>query len=724
MTTSSTPAVRYDRDVDGIVTLTLDDPQAPVNTMTPGFVTALGAAVDRLEAERPELVGVILASAKQTFFAGADLLALLDVGPGDAAALFEQVETVKALLRRLERLGRPVVAAVGGSALGGGLELALACHHRIAVSDPAIEIGLPEVTLGLLPGGGGITRLVRMLGLQAALTEWLLEGPRRTPVEARAKGLVDELVADPAYLLPTAREWLLTHRDDAQAATQPWDRSGYRIPGGTPSTPALAAALPAFPAMLREQLKGAPYPAPRAILAAAVEGAQVDVDTALRIESRYFVELATGPVSRAMIQAFFVDLPSLTRSRGEAESTVTKVAVLGAGMMGSGIAYECARRGVEVVLTDVTPEAAAKGKGYAEARLASRISRGKATAAEAETVLERIHPTTELTELTELAGCDLVIEAVTEDSAVKAQVLAAAEAHARPDALLSSNTSTLPITGLAHSVTRPADVLGLHFFSPVERMRLVEVVRGERTSPEALAAGVAFVRRLGKVPIVVRDGRGFYTSRVFGTLLSEAVALLDEGVDPVTVERAALLTGFPAPPLAIFDEVSLTLTQRIRREAVAAATAAGQPAPSAVGAETVDAMIAAGRPGRSGGAGFYDYPVGEPKKLWPGLRDRVRPGVDVPLRDIRDRYLVTMALETARCVEEGVVESAAAANIGSILGIGYPAWTGGTVAFMTGYAGGLAGFLRRCEELAAAYGERFEPSPWLTARADSGGRVV
>jgi len=717
MTTSSTPPVRYDRDVDGIVTLTLDDPQAPVNTMTPGFVTALRAAVDRLEAERSELVGVILASAKQTFFAGADLLALLDVGPGDAAALFEQVETVKALLRRLERLGRPVVAAVGGSALGGGLELALACHHRIAVSDPAIEIGLPEVTLGLLPGGGGITRLVRMLGLQAALTEWLLEGPRRTPVEARAKGLVDELVADPAYLLPTAREWLLTHRDDAQAATQPWDRSGYRIPGGTPSTPALAAALPAFPAMLREQLKGAPYPAPRAILAAAVEGAQVDVDTALRIESRYFVELATGPVSRAMIQAFFVDLPSLTRSRGEAESTVTKVAVLGAGMMGSGIAYECARRGVEVVLTDVTDEAAAKGKGYAEARLASRASRGKTTAAEAETVLARIHPTTELADL---AGCDLVIEAVLEDSALKAEVLAAAEAHARPDALLSSNTSTLPITGLALSVTRPADFLGLHFFSPVERMRLVEVVRGERTSPEALAAGVAFVRRLGKVPVVVRDGRGFYTSRVFGTLLSEAVALLDEGVDPVTVERAALLAGFPAPPLAMFDEVSLTLTQRIRRESVAA----GQPPPSAVGAETVDAMIAAGRPGRAGGAGFYDYPVGAPKKLWPGLRDRVRPDVDIPLRDIRDRYLFTMALETARCVEEGVVDSAAAANIGSILGIGYPAWTGGTVTFMTGYAGGLAGFLRRCEELAAAYGERLAPSPWLTARAASGGTVV
>jgi 3-hydroxyacyl-CoA dehydrogenase/enoyl-CoA hydratase/3-hydroxybutyryl-CoA epimerase len=721
------PAVRYERDDDGVVTLTLDDPMSSVNTMNDRYVEAMALALDRLEAERDDIAGVVVASAKRSFFAGADLVAVQGARPEDAAALFEQVEAVKGQLRRLERLGRPVVAALGGSALGGGLEIALACHHRIAVDDPGVELGLPEVTLGLLPGGGGTTRMVRMFGLQVALTQWLLQGQRRRPDEAHTAGLVDELVATADALLPAAHAWVLAHRDNAEAASQPWDRPGYRMPGGTPATPALAAALPAFPATLRAQLKGAPYPAPRAILSAAVEGAQVDVDTALRIESRYFVELATGPVSTNMIQVFFVDLPSLTAPRPAeaARHRASSVAVLGAGMMGSGIAYECARRGLEVVLRDVTDEAAAKGKQYAEKLLDAQVSRGRLSADRRGAVLDRIRPSTDLGDL---ARCDVVVEAVFEDSGLKSRVLAQAEAAVRPDALLASNTSTLPISGLAAALRRPEAFVGLHFFSPVDKMRLVEVIRGGATSEETLTRAVDFVHQIHKVPIVVRDGRGFYTTRVFATLLSEAVALLGEGVEPTTVERAATMAGFPSPPLAMLDEVSLTLTQHIRAQADAAAAAAGLPRRVDVGASIIDRMVdELGRPGRAAGAGFYDYPEGATKRLWPGLRDALatsRPSTPVPLRDIEDRYLFTMALETARCVEDGVLDSAAAANVGSILGIGYPAWTGGTVQFMTAYAGGLLGFVARAKELAAAYGTRFEPSPWLVETATTRRKVV
>ncbi len=737
MTTSSTDtrtSVRYERDADGVVVLTLDDPTSSANTMNELYVASMGAALDRLDAE-DGIAGVVVTSAKKTFFAGGDLKRMLAAGPEDAAEIFAMAEAIKAQLRRLERLGRPVVAAINGAALGGGLEIALACHHRMAVDDRRIEIGLPEVTLGLLPGAGGVTRVVRMLGLYTGLTEVLLTGTRFKPVAARDVGLVDELVPGRDELVPAAKAWVLAHRDDAEAATQPWDRAGYRLPGGTPSSPKLAAFLPAFPATLRKQGKGAPYPAPRAIMSAAVEGAQVDVDTASRIESRYLTSLVTGQNSTNMIQAFFFDLQAISsgslRPEGVQAFRSTRVGVLGAGMMGAGIAYAAARSGIEVVLKDVSVEAAEKGRAHCASLLDKQVSRGRLSQEQRDQVLDRITPTGDYADL---AGCDTVIEAVFEDPALKAQVYGEVR-DVVPDALLASNTSTLPITELATGVARPEGFVGMHFFSPVDKMPLVEIIRGDQTSPETIARTIDVVQQIRKTPIVVNDSRGFFTSRVYGTLLTEAAALLEEGVDPQTIERAATLAGFPAPPLAMLDEVSLTLSLKIRAAAVEAAARDGVELPDQPGTAVIDRMVEEfGRRGKAAGSGFYDYPApGEDgrKRLWPGLREHfTRPGAEVPLRDIQERYLFRMALETARCFDEGVIDSAAAANIGSIMGIGFPPLHGGAVQYMHGYEDpdgqrgrrGLTGFVARAQELAAAYGDRFGPPAYLVDLAEQGAR--
>ncbi|MBC7309988.1 MAG: enoyl-CoA hydratase/isomerase family protein, partial [Tetrasphaera sp.] len=548
--------IRYAKDADGIVTLTMDDPTAGANTMNELFGRSFKETVQRLVAERDDITGVILTSAKKTFFAGGNLSDLQSITPDRAEEFFAGIEDLKADMRTLERLGRPVVACINGAALGGGLELALACHHRIAVNDPKIKIGLPEVTLGLLPGGGGVTRLVRMLGIQSALMDWLLQGQQRRPAEAQAKGVIDELVDSADDLVPAARAWILEqasgeNRDEALvAAAKPWDVKGYRIPGGTPSNPSFAANLPAFPANLRKQLKGSPMPAPRAIMSAAVEGAQVDFDTASRIESRYLTQLVTRPVSKAMIQAFFFDLQAINsgrlRPKREGEDypkrPVAKVGMVGAGMMGAGIAYSCAMSGLEVVLKDVSIEGAEKGKSYSEKLLTKAVERGRMDQAKADAVLARITPTADMNDL---ADVDVVIEAVFEDYELKRKVFEEIEAVVRPDTLLCSNTSTLPITSLAKFITRPADFIGLHFFSPVDKMQLVEIIRGEETSDETTARAVDIVQQIRKIPIVVGDGRGFFTSRVFGQLISEGVNLLAEGVDPQTIERAATQAGFP-----------------------------------------------------------------------------------------------------------------------------------------------------------------------------------
>jgi 3-hydroxyacyl-CoA dehydrogenase/enoyl-CoA hydratase/3-hydroxybutyryl-CoA epimerase len=718
-------AVRYDRDDDGIVVLTLDDPTSSANTMNDLYRSAMGAAVDRLEAEREDLTGVVVTSAKKTFFAGGDLKAMVQAGSEDAPAVFAMAESVKAQLRRLETLGRPVVAAINGAALGGGLEIALACHRRIVVDDDTVVLGLPEVTLGLLPGGGGVTRTVRMLGLSTALMDVLLTGAKLRPSVAREKGLVDELVASRDDLVPAAKAWILESGDRAEAATQPWDRPDYRMPGGTPSHPKLAAFLPAFPANLRKQSKGANYPAPRAILSAAVEGAQVDFETASRIESRYLTKLVVGQNSKNMIQAFFFDLQAIgsgsLRPQGVEPFTATRLGVLGAGMMGAGIAHAAASAGIEVVLKDVTVEAAERGKRHAADLLGKAVAKGRLTETQRDEVLHRITPTADVGDL---EGCDAVIEAVFEDPSLKRRVYAETQQVVSADALFASNTSTLPITELATGVRDAARFLGLHFFSPVDKMPLVEIIRGEQTSEETVARAVDVVRAIKKTPIVVNDSRGFFTSRVYGTLLTEAAALLDEGVDPQTVERAATMAGFPAPPLAMLDEVSLTLTQSIRKAALDAAARDGVVLPEQPGAAVIDRMVEEfGRRGKAAGAGFYDYPEGGRKRLWPGLREHFgEQDVAVPLIDIQERYLFRMALETAQCFAEGVIESSAAANIGSIMGIGFPPLYGGAVQYMQGYAGGLAGFVTRARDLATTYGPRFEPSAYLVELVESGRR--
>ena len=729
-----TDAVRYERDADGVVTLTLDDPSQSANTMNARYIASMRAAVERvhaeLEADPSSVAGVIVASAKKTFFAGGDLKDMVRSTREDAAAVFSRSQEIKASLRRLELLGRPVVAAINGAALGGGLEITLACHHRIALDHPSVQLGLPEATLGLLPGGGGVTRVVRMLGLQSALMDVLLEGKRFTPQQALAQGLVDELVGTREELLPAARAWVLAHRDDAG---NPWDKPGYKMPGGTPRSPAMAQFLPAFPSLLRQQTKGAVYPAQRAILSAAVEGAQVDLETATRIESRYLTKLICDQGSKNMIQAFFFDLQAINagslRPDGHERWTPTKVGVLGAGMMGAGIAYSCARAGLEVVLKDVEAASAEKGKAYSAGLLDKAIAKGRSTEDKKAALLERITPTADAADL---AGCDLVIEAVFEDPALKARVFGEVAEHVAPDALLCSNTSTLPITELARGVDRPADFIGLHFFSPVDKMPLVEIIRGAETTDAALAKAYDVVQLIKKTPIVVNDSRGFYTSRVIGTRVREGLAMLAEGVHPLSLERAATQAGYPVGTLQLSDELNMELMAKIEKATRDAAERDGQAVPDHPGSAVVRRMLELGRPSRLKGAGFYDYAEGRRGSLWPGLAEEFPVAeTQIPLRDVQERMLFAEALETARCFEEGVITSAAAANIGSIMGIGFPPMTGGAAQYVSGYQDptdgdapvGLQAFVERADALAAAYGERFAPTAWLRELAASGGSL-
>lgn len=706
-------SIDWTADQNGVVTLTLNDPDNSANTMNQRYTAAMGQTVKRLQEERDHITGVVITSAKDTFFAGGDLKVLSQITSDNAAQVFEQLQEIKRQLRVIETLGVPVVAAINGAALGGGMEITLACHHRIA-AEGNYEIGQPEVTLGLLPGAGGVTRVVRMLGLQDGLMKVLLQGQRMKPSHAMSVGIVDQVVPRD-QLMPAAYRWIEEHRGDA---SQPWDRDGYKMPGGTPSSPRLAAFLPAFPANLRKQLKGAPYPAPHAILSAAVEGAVVDFETATRIESRYLIELATGQIAKNMINAFFFELQAInsgaSRPAGVPPFKATKVGILGAGMMGAGIAYECARAGMEVVLKDVSADAAKKGKAYSAKLLAKRLEKGRTTQEQVDAFLARIRPTDRAEDLT---GCDLVVEAVFEDVALKHKVFGEIADRVQPDALLCSNTSTLPITVLAEGVDRPGDFIGLHFFSPVDKMPLVEIIVGEKTSDTTLAKAYDVVRQIKKTPIVVNDSRGFFTSRVFGTLIMEGCAMVAEGINPVTIERAATQMGFPAPPLAMLDEVTLTLPQKIRDAARAAGVVDDHP-----GMVVVDRMVGEfGRRGKAAGAGFYDYPEDGPKHLWRGLWEHfVGCEVDVPFVDLQERMAFAMALETVRCLEEGVLRSVPDANIGSIFGIGFPPLHGGALQYINAYAGGSAGFANRARELAASYGTRFEPPKLLLDKAAAG----
>ena len=704
--------VQWDKDADGIVTLTMDDPSGSANVMNEAYIESMGKAVDRLVAEKDSITGVVITSAKKTFFAGGDLTAMIKAGPEDAGQFFDTVETVKKQLRTLETLGKPVVAAINGAALGGGMEITLACHHRIAADVKGSQIGVPEVTLGLLPGAGGVTRTVRMFGIQTAFVSILSQGTRFKPAKAKEIGLVDEVLRTVEELVPAAKAWIKANPDSHE---QPWDKKGYKMPGGTPSSPGLAAILPSFPSLLRKQLKGAPMPAPKAILAAAVEGAQVDFDTASRIESRYFAQLVTGQVAKNMIQAFFFDLQTITgggsRPEGIGKTPINKIGVLGAGMMGAGIAYVSAKAGYEVMLKDVSLEAAQKGKGYSETLEAKALERGRTTPEKSSEVLDRIHPTADPADL---KGVDFVIEAVFENQDLKHTVFQEIEDVVEPNAVLGSNTSTLPITGLATGVKRQEDFIGIHFFSPVDKMPLVEIIKGEKTSDEALARVFDYTLAIGKTPIVVNDSRGFFTSRVIGTFVNEALAMLGEGVEPASVEQAGSQAGYPAPPLQLSDELNLELMHKIAvatRKGVEDAGGTYEPHPAEA---VVEKMIELGRSGRLNGAGFYEYVDGKRTGLWSGLRETFKSGSSEPqLQDMIDRMLFAEALETQKCLDEGVLTSTADANIGSIMGIGFPPWTGGSAQFIVGYQGALGtgkeAFVARARELAARYGDRFLP---------------
>lgn len=695
-----TDPIRYERDDDGVVTLTMDMPGQSANTMNSAYSAAMEAAVARLESEADDVRGVVVTSAKDTFFAGGDLRMLIQVTPDNVADFAAGVAEIRNQLRRLEQLGKPVVAAINGSALGGGWEIALACHRRICLDDPRIQLGLPEVTLGLMPGSGGVVRTVRMLGLVEAMP-LLTEGKQQRPDAAHKAGLVDELAGDVADLAARAKQWILSDPDP----TQPWDRKGYEIPGGSPNDPGMAPLLAAAPAMLTAKTHGA-YPAPEKILSSAVEGAQVDVDTALQIETRHFAELASGQIAKNMINTFWFQLNEVNAGRSRPDAPprrrVSKVGVLGAGMMGAGIAYVCARAGIDVVLKDVTAQAAERGRQHCADLLDKRVSRGRMSASDRDAVLAHLMPTAEDSDL---AGCDLVVEAVFEKRALKEQVLASAAAYALPEAVIASNTSTLPITGLAEAVPQPQRFVGLHFFSPVDKMKLVEIIRGQDTDDETLARAFDFVRQISKTPIVVNDSRGFYTSRVFAAYALEGMAMVAEGVPPAMVENVARSAGMAAGPLTVTDEVSLSLMWQIHQQTVAdlGADAAVHPA-----MKVVDAFVNKfDRPGKAAGGGFYEYPAEGKKHLWPQLSDHYPPNGTVPESDVRDRLLFAQALETVRCLDEGVVTSTPDANVGAVFGWGFAPWSGGTLQFVNAY--GLREFVDRSGYLAQRYGERFAP---------------
>ncbi|UBQ38374.1 enoyl-CoA hydratase/isomerase family protein [Acinetobacter johnsonii] len=705
-------AIQYLKNDDGIIILTLDSPNQSVNTMNGDFRVALENIVSKLKSET-SITGIIFRSAKKTFFAGGDLDELIQARLEDATPFFEMIQKMKAEFRYIETLGVPVVAALNGTALGGGWEIALGCHARIALNDPKTKFGLPEVTLGLLPGGGGIVRMVRLLGLQNAFL-FLMEGKQFGIDKAKSLGLIQNTAETPEELMDKAIAWVKAN----PKSQQPFDVKGYKIPGGDPKTPAVAQMLAIAPAMLRDKTKGC-YPAPEAIMAAAVEGAQVDVDTALTIESRYFTYLATGQISKNMIGTFWHGLNAIkagaSRPKDVAKWQASKVGVLGAGMMGAGIAYSTAIKGIPVVLKDVSVENAEKGKAYSQKLLDKKVSQGRMTAEKRDQVLSLITATASAEDL---KGCGLIIEAVFENQELKAKVTQEAEAFLVDGGVMASNTSTLPITGLANASKDQANFIGLHFFSPVDKMQLVEIIKGKNTSAETLAKAYDYVQQIGKIPIVVNDSRGFFTSRVFGTFVQEGLRLLHEGVHPARIEMAALKAGMPVGPLAIQDEVALTLSEHVANEARKALQAEGKDLPRSGADDVIQTMIHIfDRKGKAAGAGFYDYPEGGKKHLWEGL-SHWKQDVDISEQEMIDRFLFVQSLDTLRCYEENVLESVIDANIGSIFGIGFAPWTGGAIQFLNQY--GLDQAVQRASELEAKYGERFKAPQRLVESVSSG----
>lgn len=689
-----------------IAIITLDNPDKSANIINAQFAQAFYRVLAELK-QNTQVQGIIITSAKSTFMAGGDLEYLYGLRH-QPEAIFKEAEELKALFRFLETIGKPVVAAINGAALGGGYELALACHYRIALNDERIRIGLPEVSLGLLPGAGGVVKMVRLLGLQAAMP-FLMEGKKVNPKDALQNGLIHALATDIADMMQQAEAWINAN----PRARQPWDREDYRIPGGDAKHPKIAQMLAVAPAMLTKKTFNN-YPAPQAIMNAAVEGTLVDFDTACRIESRYFTQLLSGQVAQNMIEAFWFQLNSInqgsSRPQGFPAHKTRKVGVLGAGMMGAGIAYVSAMAGIEVVLKDVTPEQAQKGKAYSEKLLEKQVQQKRITPDKRDTILQRITATADASSLT---GCDLVIEAVFEDRNLKAKVTQEAEQYILPDAVFASNTSTLPITGLAQQSGKPEQFIGLHFFSPVDKMQLVEIIMGKKTTPQTLAKAFDYVLQIKKTPIVVNDSRGFYTSRVFATYVMEGATLLAEGQHPRRIESAGLKAGMPVAPLALLDEVSLSLVYDIREQTRKDMEAAGltyEKTPAYYLLEKMVTQLA--RVGKKSGKGFYEYPHDEKKHLWQELTHHFPTAPNqLPEQDLIDRLLFIQCIETVRCMEENVVMSVADANLGSIFGWGFAPFSGGTLQFINAY--GLHKFVLRAKNLAKQYGNRFEPPALL-----------
>jgi 3-hydroxyacyl-CoA dehydrogenase / enoyl-CoA hydratase / 3-hydroxybutyryl-CoA epimerase len=703
--------LRFEVDA-GIALITIDDPTRPMNVVTPEFIDDLIAAVEKVAAD-PAIKGAIITSAKPAFMAGADLKYIAGIAGGaltlEQAFAFSQKPS-KQMHRRLETCGKPFVAAINGLALGGGFELCLACHKRVIVDDPKAVVGLPEVTVGLLPGSGATQRLPRMIGVEQSLVP-LLEGKSYQPSEALKLGMVDQVVPA-ASLIAASRQMILDGVDPVRA----WDKKGYRCNPGLLDN-RLATVYSARQAQIAAQTQRN-YPAPIAILDCIFEGTLLPLDKALDLESKHFAKLLCDPVSRNIVRTMFVskgELAGLSRRPADVpKARFAAVGIIGSGMMGSGIGFVAAAAGIDVVLLDTEIERAEKGKSYSTRVLDKEVQRGRRTQQQADAILKRIHPTTRYADL---ASCEIVIEAVFEDREIKADVTRKAEAVIPQSAVFASNTSTLPISDLAQSAHRPGQFIGLHFFSPVDRMPLVEVIVGKQTSAATLARALDFVGQLKMVPIVVKDSRGFYTSRVFQTFIHEGMRMVEEGVLPALVENAARIAGMPVGPLAVTDEVTIELPMKIVREAEKALGAAYvRPCAYNVMQRMLEEFE---RPGKRAGKGFYDYPEGGKKRLWPGLAKAFPPAAtQPPLAELRRRLLFIQALETARCLEEGVLAEAKEGDVGSVLAWGFPTWTGGTLSFIE--TTGLAAFVAECDRMAKSYGQRFTPSQWLRERAAQG----
>ena len=704
--------INYSIDNDGIATISWDMPNRSMNVLNNDSIPAFADAIEKSIADT-SVKGVIITSAKPDFIAGADLEMLQ--GWNGAEEMFKNGMELQMMFRSIEKSGKPFVAAINGTALGGGFEICLACHHRIAADNPKAKIGLPEVKVGLLPGGGGTQRLPRLIGIQAALP-LLLEGKHLSPEKALKVGAIHEVVAADE-LLNAAKKWLMNAK--SEDAVQPWDNKKFRIPGGAPMSPTGMMTFTAGNAMLREKTQGN-FPAALNIMSCVYEGCCVDIDNGLRIETRYFVKTCMSPEAKNMIRSLFFGIGNAnklaSRPKDIPTQTYKKVGVLGAGMMGAGIAYATAMAGIEVILIDQDQSAAERGKAYSDTLLKKAISRKKMTEEKADGVLSLITPTTDYALLD---GADMVIEAVFENREIKADVTAKSEAVIPGTAIFASNTSTLPITGLAQASKRPTSFIGLHFFSPVDKMPLVEIICGEETSQETLARAMDYVKAIRKTPIVVNDSRGFYTSRVFSTYVSEGIAMLAEGVSPALIDNAGKMAGMPVGPLALADEVSLDLMHKVSTQTQKDLGDKYVSSPrDGVVAKMVEEL---GRVGKREAKGFYEYPEGGKKHLWKGLSEHFSelPEDQQPsVEEVIKRLMYIQSVETARCMEENVVTTAADADVGSILGWGFAPSKGGAISQI--HTLGVDNFVNECDRMAQSYGARFTPPKLLRDMAAKG----